>query len=35
LKGVIAVPEEEHTFLGGAAVAKPGGAEKWKKEELK
>jgi len=35
LKGVLAVPEEEHTFLGGAAVAKPGGTEKWKKEEYK
>jgi len=36
LKGVIAIPEEEHTFLGRAAMAKPGvSPEKWKKEELK
>lgn len=36
LKGLIVVPEEEYTFLGGAAMQKPGvTSEKWKKEELK
>ncbi|MEM7825612.1 MAG: hypothetical protein QW412_02000 [Candidatus Aenigmatarchaeota archaeon] len=36
LKGLIVAPEEEYTFLGGAAIQKPGiGPEKWKKEELK
>lgn len=35
LRGLLAIPEEEYTFLGQAAVSKPGGAEKWKKEELK
>jgi hypothetical protein len=36
LKGLIVVPEEEYTFLGGAALQKPGVTpEKWKKEELK
>jgi len=36
LKGVIAIPEEEYTALGRAAMAKPGvSPEKWKKEELK
>lgn len=36
IKGLIVVPEEEYTFLGGAALQKPGMTpEKWKKEELK
>jgi len=35
LKGLIAIPEEEYTMLGRAATAKPGGGEKWTKEELR
>lgn len=36
IKGLIVAPEEEYTFLGGAATAKPGvNPEKWKKEELR
>lgn len=35
IKDLMVVPEEEHTFLGRAASGKPGGAEKWKKDELK
>jgi hypothetical protein len=36
LKGLIVAPEEEYTFLGGAAMQKPGVTpEKWKKEELR
>ncbi len=36
LKGLIIVPEEEHTALGSAALGKPGmSPEKWKKEELR
>jgi hypothetical protein len=35
LKGLLAIPEEEYTFLSRAATAKPGGAEKWKKEEAR
>lgn len=36
LKGMIIVPEEEHTALGKEALAKPGMTpEKWKKEELR
>lgn len=35
LKGLMQIPEEEHTFLSRVAIGKPGGAEKWKKEELR
>lgn len=36
LKGTLSMPEEEHTFLGGEYLKKPGAqAEKWKKEELR
>ncbi len=36
LKGTLAVPEEEHGFIGGEYLKKPGTqAEKWKKEELR
>ncbi len=36
LKGTLSVPEEEHTFLGGEYLKKPGAqVEKWKKEELR
>lgn len=36
LAGTLAVPEEEHTFLGRIATERPGLApEKWKKEELR
>ncbi|MBI3412791.1 MAG: hypothetical protein HY051_01780 [Candidatus Aenigmarchaeota archaeon] len=36
LAGTLAVPEEEHTFLGRTATERPGLApEKWKKEELR
>jgi len=36
LRGLLAIPEEEYTFLSRSAMAKPGGAaEKWKKEELR
>ncbi len=35
LKGLLAIPEEEYTFLSRAISTKPGGVEKWKKEELK
>jgi len=34
IEGLLVMPEEAHTFLGKAATEKPGGAEKWKKEEL-
>ncbi|MFH0890163.1 MAG: hypothetical protein V1836_03435 [Candidatus Aenigmatarchaeota archaeon] len=36
LNGTLAVPDEEHTFLGRVATERPGIApEKWKKEELR
>ncbi|MBI4176899.1 MAG: hypothetical protein HY516_00875 [Candidatus Aenigmarchaeota archaeon] len=36
LAGTLAVPEEEHTFLGRVATERPGlTPEKWKKEELR
>lgn len=35
LKGMLVVPEEEHTFLGRAATQKGVHPEKWKKEELR
>ncbi len=36
LAGTLAIPEEEHTFLGRVATERPGLApEKWKKEELR
>ncbi|MCS7105821.1 MAG: hypothetical protein NZ942_00690 [Candidatus Aenigmarchaeota archaeon] len=36
VKGLLVVPEEEYTFLGAAALQKPGVTpEKWKKEELR
>jgi hypothetical protein len=35
LKDLLAIPEEEHTFLGRAAIGAGGSAEKWKKRELR
>lgn len=35
LKGMITAPEEEHTFLGRAAIEKGKSPQEWKKEELK
>jgi sugar phosphate isomerase/epimerase len=34
LKGMLMFPEEEYGILGKAATDKPGGQEKWKKEEM-
>jgi sugar phosphate isomerase/epimerase len=34
IEGLLAIPEESYTLLGKAAMEKPGGSEKWKKEEL-
>jgi hypothetical protein len=35
LKGLITTPEEDHTFLGRAAIEKGKRPDEWKKEELK
>jgi len=34
IEGLLVIPEEGYTLLGKAASEKPGGSEKWKKEEL-
>jgi sugar phosphate isomerase/epimerase len=34
IEGLLVIPEEGYTLLGKAAMEKPGGSEKWKKEEL-